>query len=197
MGQTKGDKTLFSGAERANIDSASPLAVRMRPRKLSDFIGQRHFLGPDKLLTRMLEADRLSSLIFYGPPGVGKTSLAAVIANHTKATFHYLSAPAASVKDIRDIIGQARDRLAVSGARTVLFVDEIHRFNRAQQDVLLDDVEAGVLILIGATTENPFFSVNSPLISRSTVFQFEPLGRKIWCVCSEWRLTIPNEDWAN
>ena len=178
MGQTKGDKTLFSGAERANIDSASPLAVRMRPRKLSDFIGQRHFLGPDKLLTRMLEADRLSSLIFYGPPGVGKTSLATVIANHTKATFHYLSAPAASVKDIRDIIGQARDRLAASGARTVLFVDEIHRFNRAQQDVLLDDVEAGVLILIGATTENPFFSINSPLISRSTVFHFEPLGKE-------------------
>jgi putative ATPase len=178
MGETEGNKTLFSKSERANIDSASPLAVRMRPRKLSDFIGQRHFLGPDKLLTRMLEADRLSSLIFYGPPGVGKTSLAAVIANHTKASFHYLSAPASSVKDIRDIIGQARDRLAAGGARTVLFVDEIHRFNRAQQDVLLDDVEAGVLILIGATTENPFFSVNSPLISRSTVFHFEPLEKE-------------------
>ena len=149
----------------------------MRPRKIAEFIGQRHFLGPDKLLTRMLEADRLSSLIFYGPPGVGKTSLAAVIANHTKAKFHYLSAPAASVKDIREVIGQARDRLAAGRTRTVLFVDEIHRFNRAQQDVLLDDVEAGVLILIGATTENPFFSVNSPLISRSTVFRFEPLSR--------------------
>jgi putative ATPase len=178
MGETEGNKTLFSRSERANMDSASPLAVRMRPRKLSDFIGQRHFLGPDKLLTRMLEADRLSSLIFYGPPGVGKTSLAAVIANHTRARFHYLSAPAASVKDIREIIGQARDRLAAGGARTVLFVDEIHRFNRAQQDVLLDDVEAGVLILIGATTENPFFSVNSPLISRSTVFHFEPLEKE-------------------
>jgi len=178
MGETEGDKTLFSRSEKANIDSASPLAVRMRPRTLSDFIGQRHFLGPDKLLTRMLEADRLSSLIFYGPPGVGKTSLAAVIANHTKARFYYLSAPAASVKDIREIIGQARDRLAAGGTRTVLFLDEIHRFNRAQQDVLLDDVEAGVLILIGATTENPFFSVNSPLISRSTVFRFEPLGKE-------------------
>jgi len=177
MGENEGHKTLFSGSEQANIDSAWPLAVRMRPRKIAEFIGQRHFLGPDKLLTRMLEADRLSSLIFYGPPGVGKTSLAAVIANHTKAKFHYLSAPAASVKDIREVIGQARDRLAAGRTRTVLFVDEIHRFNRAQQDVLLDDVEAGVLILIGATTENPFFSVNSPLISRSTVFRFEPLSR--------------------
>jgi putative ATPase len=126
----------------------------------------------------MLEADKLSSLIFYGPPGVGKTSLAAVIANYTKAKFHYLSAPAASVKDIREIIAGAADRLAASGQRTVLFIDEIHRFNRAQQDVLLDDVEEGVLILIGATTENPFFSINSPLISRSTVFHFELLGEQ-------------------
>ena len=176
MRDDNGNKTLFGSAERANIDSAAPLAVRMRPRSLDEFLGQRHFLGPDKLLTRMLEADKLSSLIFYGPPGVGKTSLATVVANYTKAEFYYLSAPAASVKDIRRIIAAARDRLAVSGQRTVLFIDEIHRFNRAQQDVLLDDVEAGVLILIGATTENPFFSVNSPLISRSTVFHFEPLG---------------------
>lgn len=147
----------------------------MRPRNLDEFIGQKHFLGPDKLLKRMLEAGRLSSLIFYGPPGVGKTSLAMVISNYTKAKFYYLSAPAASVKDIREIIALARDRLAADGSRTVLFIDEIHRFSRTQQDVLLDDVEAGVLILIGATTENPFFSVNSPLISRSTVFRFEPL----------------------
>ncbi|MGD8499084.1 MAG: replication-associated recombination protein A [Phycisphaerales bacterium] len=178
MSHDKTNNTLFGGPEKANLASAAPLAARMRPRKLDEFIGQRHFLGPDKLLTRMLEADRLSSLIFYGPPGVGKTSLAAVIANHTKAKFHYLSAPAASVRDIRQIIGHARDRLAAGGTRTVLFIDEIHRFNRAQQDVLLDDVEAGVLILIGATTENPFFSVNSPLISRSTVFRFEPLSQR-------------------
>ena len=150
----------------------------MRPGTLDEFVGQRHFLGPGRLLTRMLQADRLSSLIFYGPPGVGKTSLAMVIANHTKAKFHYLSAPAASVKDIREVIAGARDRLAGSGGRTVLFIDEIHRFSRAQQDVLLDDVEAGVLILIGATTENPYFSINSPLISRSTVFRFEPLGEE-------------------
>jgi putative ATPase len=178
MVKGKGDKTLFSRSEECNIASAAPLAVRMRPRNLDEFFGQRHFLGTDKLLKRMLEADVLSSLIFYGPPGTGKTSLAMVIANYTKAKFHYLSAPAASVKDIRDVIAEAKDRLATAGARTVLFIDEIHRFNRAQQDVLLDDVESGVLILIGATTENPFFSVNSPLISRSTIFAFEPLGEE-------------------
>ena len=175
MRENETDKKLFSWSEEANIASAAPLAVRMRPRKLDEFIGQRHLIGPDKLLTRMLEADKLSSLIFYGPPGVGKTSLATVIANYTKAKFYYLSAPAASVKDIRQIITAARDRLAATGARTVLFIDDIHRFNRAQQDVLLDDVESGVLILIGATTENPYFAINSPLISRSTVFLFEPL----------------------
>ena len=178
MHKGKGDKTLFSRSEECNIASAAPLAVRMRPRNLDEFLGQRHFLGPDKLLNRMLEADVLSSLIFYGPPGVGKTSLARVIANYTKAEFYYLSAPAASVKDIREIIVRARDGLAASGKRTVLFINEIHRFNRAQQDVLLDDVESGVLILIGATTENPFFSVNSPLISRSTIFAFEPLSEE-------------------
>ena len=178
MRENNGNKTLFGRSEKANIESAAPLAVRLRPRNIDDFIGQRHFLGPGKLLTRMFEADSLSSLIFYGPPGVGKTSLAAVIANYTKAKFYYLSAPAASVKDIREIIAAARNRLAAAGQRTVLFLDEIHRFNRAQQDVLLDDVEAGILILIGATTENPFFSVNSPLISRSTVFRFEPLDEE-------------------
>jgi putative ATPase len=171
-------KTLFSAAERARMAAAEPLAIRMRPRTLDEFAGQKHFIGQGKLLRRMLEADRLSSLIFYGPPGTGKTSLAMVIANYTKANFHYLSAPAASVKDIRDIIAEAKDKLATAGTRTVLFIDEIHRFSRAQQDVLLDDVEAGVLILIGATTENPFFAVNSPLISRSTVFTFEPLSEE-------------------
>jgi len=171
------DKKLFNQSEQANLASAAPLAVRMRPRKLDEFIGQSHILGPDKLLTRVLQADKLNSLIFYGPPGVGKTSLAMVIANYTKAKFYHLSAPAASVKDIRQIIAHARDRLAASRKRTVLFIDDIHRFSRAQQDVLLDDVEAGVLILIGATTKNPYFAVNSPLISRSTVFHFEPLSQ--------------------
>ncbi|MBN1359067.1 MAG: replication-associated recombination protein A [Sedimentisphaerales bacterium] len=171
------DANLFEVSEKANLSSATPLAARMRPRTLQEFVGQRHFLGAGKLLTRMLQADRLSSLIFCGPPGVGKTSLATVIAQHTRATFRYLSAPAATVKDIREVIGAARDRLATGGGRTVLFVDEIHRFNRAQQDVLLDDVESGIVILIGATTENPYFSINGPLISRSRVFRFEPLDR--------------------
>jgi putative ATPase len=178
MSDEKSIKGLFSRSEEANISSAEPLSVRMRPRNLDEFVGQGHFLGPNRLLTRMLEADRLSSLIFYGPPGIGKTSLAQVIANYTKAKFHYISAPSASVKDIRQIITDARDILASTGHRTVLFMDEIHRFNRAQQDVLLDDVESGILILIGATTENPFFSINSPLISRSTVFHFEPLSQE-------------------
>ena len=171
-------ETLFSGVERAKLSANAPLAMRMRPRSLDEFFGQKHFIGQNQLLRRMLEADRLSSLIFYGPPGVGKTSLARVIANHTKAKFHYLSAPAATVKDIREIISIAKDRLIASQAKTVLFIDEIHRFNRAQQDVLLDDVESGIIILIGATTENPFFSINSPLISRSTVFRFEPLEKE-------------------
>ena len=125
MRAKKGDKTLFGRSERANIESVAPLALRMRPGNLDEVVGQEHFLGPNKLLRRMLEADRLSSLIFYGPPGVGKTSLAAVIANYTKAEFHYLSAPAANVKDIRDIITLATDRLAADGKRTVLF-SELH-----------------------------------------------------------------------
>jgi putative ATPase len=178
MERSSTEKGLFGVQEDANLRSGAPLAARMRPRTLDEFVGQKHFLGPGKLLTRMLQADRLTSLIFHGPPGVGKTSLAAVIARQTRAKFHYLSAPAATVKDIREVIAEARDRLASQRARTVLFVDEIHRFNRAQQDVLLDDVESGVLILIGATSENPYFAITGPLISRSTVFQFEPLGRE-------------------
>ena len=168
--------TLYERIEQQRLSAQAPLAVRMRPTTLDDFVGQEHFMGPGKLLRRMLQADRLTSLIFFGPPGCGKTSLARVIAAKTQAQFHYLSAPAAGVKDVRNICEEARNRLASGQGRTLLFLDEIHRFNRAQQDVLLDDVENGVILLIGATTENPYFSVNSPLISRSTVFQFEPLG---------------------
>ena len=178
MQKDRPNKQLFDDMEETRRQAAAPLAARMRPRTIEEFVGQRQFLGPGKLLTRMLQADRLSSLIFYGPPGVGKTSLAMVIANQTKASFRYLSAPAATVKDIRDVIAEAGSRLAGSGGKTILFIDEIHRFNRSQQDVLLDDVETGVLTLIGATTENPYFSINGPLISRSTVFRFEPLDRE-------------------
>lgn len=156
----------------------SPLAARMRPRSLDEFVGQRHFLGPGKLLRRLLDADRLTSAIFYGPPGTGKTTLAHLIADQTKGAFEATNAASIGVKEIREIIARAKERVLGDGRRTVLFLDEIHRFNKAQQDVLLGDVEAGVIILIGATTENPFFTVNAPLVSRSQVFQFEPLSNE-------------------
>src|ERR671919_402320 len=166
---------LFAGNRQKNLDSAAPLAARMRPRKLDEFVGQQHFLGPGKLLRRMLEADRLSSVIFYGPPGTGKTTLAQLVAQYTRSHFEQVNAAAVGVKEVRAILDAAKERLANAGERTVLFLDEIHRFNRAQQDILLPDVEAGLIILIGATTENPFFAVNSPLVSRSQIFQFAPL----------------------
>jgi putative ATPase len=167
---------LFSESREKNLQRVAPLAVRMRPRSLEEFAGQEHFLGPGKLLRRMIEADRLTGLLFYGPPGTGKTTLAQVIANTIHCEFRQLNAAAAGVKEVRAIIDAAKEKLAQGGRRTVLFLDEIHRFNRAQQDVLLPDVEAGLVLLIGATTENPFFAVNSPLISRSQIFQFAPLS---------------------
>ena len=148
----------------------------MRPRAVDEILGQDHFLGEGKMLRRILQADRLSSLVFHGPPGSGKTTLAEVIAGHCSADFYTLNGASASVKDVREIIERARAVLASSDRRTVLFIDELHRFNRAQQDVLLNDVETGAISLIGATTENPFFTINSPLLSRSTVFKFEPLS---------------------
>jgi putative ATPase len=150
----------------------------MRPRTIDEFVGQEHFFGEGKLLRRMLTADRLSSLVFYGPPGTGKTALAQVIAQHTKSRFRVLNATASGTKEVRELLDQARRDLELHGERTILFIDEIHRFNKTQQDVLLPDVEDGVVILIGATTENPFFAINSPLVSRSQVFTFEPLTRE-------------------
>src|SRR5207244_13213729 len=143
-----------------------------------EFAGQEHFLGPGKLLRRLLTADRLSSVIFYGPPGTGKTALAHVIANHTKCEFRQVNAVSAGIKEVRELLEEARTELADTGRRTILFVDELHRFNRAQQDVLLPDVEEGRIILIGATTQNPFFAINSPLLSRSQIFTFQPLTRE-------------------
>ncbi|MEM9751806.1 MAG: replication-associated recombination protein A, partial [Planctomycetota bacterium] len=167
---------LFEKRREAHRAAAEPLASRMRPRTLDQFAGQSHFLGPGKLLRRMLEADRISSVLFYGPPGTGKTTLAELIAESTLAHFERGNAAAVGVKDVRFVLDAARSRLEQDGKRTIFFLDEIHRFNKAQQDVLLGDVERGVVTLIGATTENPYFAVNSALVSRSQVFQFEPLS---------------------
>src|SRR5213596_3852934 len=169
---------LFADVRKKNLDAAAPLAVRMRPRTLDEFVWQQHFLGPGKLLRRMLEADRLTSVIFYGPPGTGKTTLAQLIARYTQSHFEQMNAASVGVKEVRAILDSAKERLANSGQRTVLFLDEIHRFNRAQQDILLGDVETGLILLVGATTENPFFAVNSPLISRSQIFQFTPISEE-------------------
>ncbi|MCS7236788.1 MAG: replication-associated recombination protein A [Thermoguttaceae bacterium] len=168
--------SLFHEQERIFAEQAMPLAARMRPRTLEEFVGQEHFLGPGKLLRRLLEADRLGSIIFYGPPGTGKTTLARLLAGATKAHFVQLSAVGSNVAELREVLADARRRLQTTGRRTLLFIDEIHRFNRAQQDVLLPDVEDGVIILVGATTENPFFSLTAPLLSRSRIFEFEPLS---------------------
>ncbi len=152
-----------------------PLAARMRPRNLSEFVGQSHLLAPGLLLRRAIEADRIQSLIFYGPPGTGKTSLAQIIARQTRSRFERLSGVESNVADMRRVLSAAANRMENKGQSTILFVDEIHRFNKAQQDVLLPDVEAGIVRLIGATTHNPFFFVNSPLVSRSQIFELRPL----------------------
>ena len=153
-----------------------PLASRMRPRNLDEFVGQSHILAPGQLLRRAIEADRIQSLIFYGPPGTGKTSLAQIIALQTKSKFERLSGVESNVAEMRRVLSSAANRLENTGQSTILFIDEIHRFNKAQQDVLLPDVEAGVVRLIGATTHNPFFFVNSPLVSRSQIFELRPLS---------------------
>ena len=168
---------LFSASRAANVARAAPLAARMRPRRLADYIGQAKVVGPGTLLRRLIEADRLGSVILYGPPGVGKTTLAEIIARETKRRFVELSATASGVKDVRDVLEAARRRLEDDGQKTCLFVDEIHRYSKSQQDVLLPDVENGVIALIGATTQNPFFALTSALVSRSRIFELEALSR--------------------
>ncbi|HSV63294.1 MAG TPA: replication-associated recombination protein A [Chthoniobacterales bacterium] len=169
---------LFQTAEEENeerVSASAPLAARMRPRTLDEFVGQEHILAPGKLLRRAIEADRLPSVILSGPPGTGKTTLAHVIADMTHAKFERLSGVESNVAEMRKVVAAAQNRLRSAGRKTILFVDEIHHFNKAQQDILLPDVESGNLRLIGATTYNPFFYVNSALVSRSQVFQLEPL----------------------
>jgi putative ATPase len=160
----------------AAVNKAAPLAARMRPRSLEEFVGQEHILAPGKLLRRAIEADRLPSVILSGPPGTGKTTLAHIIAEMTHAKFVRLSGVESNVAEMRRALAAATNRIRTSGQKTILFIDEIHHFNKAQQDILLPDVESGNLRLIGATTYNPFFYVNSPLVSRSQVFQLEPLS---------------------
>ena len=166
---------LFDRLEAEHRESVRPLAARMRPRTLEEFVGQAQILAPGKLLRRMLEADRISSVVFYGPPGTGKTSLAELIAKHTRRTFRSLNAAAAGVKELREVLDQAREDVSTGGYRTVLFIDELHHFNKQQQNVLLPDVEEGVVSLVAATTANPFFALIAPLLSRSQIFELQPL----------------------
>lgn len=169
---------IFDYARNINSEKESPLASRLRPKTLEQVVGQEHIIGKGKLLYRAIKADKISSVIFYGPPGTGKTTLAKVIANTTSAEFRQLNATVAGKKDMEDVVEKAKQTMAMNGKKTILFVDEIHRFNKGQQDYLLPFVEDGTVILIGATTENPYFEVNTALISRSIVFELQPLSEE-------------------
>jgi putative ATPase len=167
---------LFADAARERLPEVAPLALRLRPERLEDFVGQRQVVGEGSALARAIAEDRIASSIFYGPPGSGKTTLARIVAATTGSAFEELSAVSASVADVRAVIARATERLGTGGQRTILFLDEIHRFNKAQQDALLPAVESGLIILIGATTENPYFEVNSALLSRAQIYELEPLS---------------------
>jgi len=169
---------LFSDAAAARLSDVAPLAIRLRPSTLDEFVGQEQVLGEGSALRLAIAEDRVGSMILYGPPGSGKTTLARIVANTTGAHFEELSAVSATVKDVREVLAAARERLGASGQRTILFLDEIHRFNKAQQDALLPAVEEGLVTLIGATTENPYFEVNSALLSRAQIYELEPLSEQ-------------------
>lgn len=169
---------IFEYMRAANQEKESPLAARMRPTTLEEVVGQQHIIGKNKLLYRAIKADKISSIIFYGPPGTGKTTLAKVIANTTSAEFTQLNATVAGKKEMEEVIRKAKDTAGMYGKKTILFIDEIHRFNKGQQDYLLPFVEDGTIILIGATTENPYFEVNGALLSRSVIFELKPLGKE-------------------
>ena len=169
---------LFDYMGAQNREKESPLASRLRPETLDEVVGQQHIIGKDKLLYRAIKADKIRSVIFYGPPGTGKTTLARVIANTTSASFTQINATSAGKKDMEAVVEQAKQLQGMYGRRTILFIDEIHRFNKGQQDYLLPYVEDGTIILIGATTENPYFEVNGALLSRSVIFELKPLGRE-------------------
>jgi putative ATPase len=187
---------LFDHGRQEQIAREAPLAARMRPRTLDEFVGQEHIVGPGRLLRRAIQADQISSLIFYGPPGSGKTTLARIIANTTQAHFIAINAVLAGVKDIRQAIAVAQDRRGMHGQRTILFVDEVHRFNKAQQDAMLPHVENGTVILIGATTENPYFEVIKALVSRSRIFELRRLSEDDLRLVARGALTDPERGYG-